>query len=115
MAQFEAQYEATLRELARYYVMPDDCSVQSFLRSHRTIPQLLAEAASHLKQCFGSDTIFALRAPSDESGSQTLRGIVMWPGDVNEVRTLLGRFDDDWWIAHSGEASGYLSFNFELV
>ncbi len=115
MAQFEAQHEATLREIAKNYTMPGDSSVQSFLRNHRTIPQLLVEAIPYLKRCFGGLAVVALRASIDESGAQMLYALVMWPGEVNHARQSLERFDDDWWIAHSRQASGYLSFSFELV
>jgi hypothetical protein len=56
-----------------------------------------------------------LRAPIDESGSQTLYVVAMWPGNVRDVRQALARFDDAWWIAHSRQASGHLAFTYELV
>ena len=115
MAKFEEEHEATLRMVATQYVMPEDSSVQRFLRSHRTLPQLLIEAIPHLKRCFGELAVFSLRAPVDESGGQMLYGLVVWPGDVNQVRRSLAQFDEDWWIKHSRQASGRLSFSFELV
>jgi hypothetical protein len=58
-------------EVARNYVMPRDNSVQAFLNSHRVLPQLLLQALPRLRHRFG-DTVFALRATSDEYGWQNL-------------------------------------------
>jgi hypothetical protein len=115
MAEFAAEHAAALNEVRRYFVLPADSSVSTFLSGHRTIPQMLLEAAAHLRACFGAGAVFNLRAPIDESGSQTLYVVAMWPGNVRDVRRALATFDDAWWIAHSRRASGYLAFTYELV
>ena len=115
MAEFSTHYDALLSEVRRGYVFPANSSVTTFLAEHRTLPPLLLEAAPRLKACFGAQAVFALRAPIDDSGSQTLYVVAIWPGNVREVREALEKFDDAWWIQHSREASGYLTFTYELV
>jgi hypothetical protein len=113
---FGAEHDAALNEVRRYFVLPaDPASVLTFLSGHRTVRQLLLEAPAYLKASFGPDAVFNLRAPIDESGSQTLYAVAMWPGDLRDVRQALARFDDAWWISHSRQASGYLAFTYELV
>jgi hypothetical protein len=115
MAAFEAPHGAALTELRKQYVLPIDSSVASFLREHRTIPQLLVLAAPQLKSHFGAATVLVLRAPIDESGARTLYAVAMWPGRVRDAKIALDKFDDDWWIANSRQASGNLYFTYELV
>ena len=115
MAQFEADHQAVLAEVQKNYVLPADSQVQDFFKSHRTIPQLLTQAAPRLKECFGVGTVFSLRTTVEEDGSQTLCAAVKWPGDVREVRTALEKFDEHWWIAHSRQAAADLIFTYELV
>jgi len=109
------EHEAVLNDLLLSFVMPTDSSVTTFLTEHRSIPQILLESVPHLKTCFGSGTVFALRAPIDDSGSRTLYAVVIWPGKVRGEREALEQFDDSWWIAHSRQASGHLTFTYELV
>jgi hypothetical protein len=92
-----------------------DSSVADFFTSHRTIPAILLQSLPHLREHFGSDAIFRLRAPLDDSGTQTLYSVVMWTGSVQEVRNALERFDDGWWIPNSRQALGYLTFTYELI
>ena len=115
MAEFAAEHAASLAEVRRNFVLPPDLSVSTFLAGHRTIPQILLASVVHLRACFGAGAVFKIRTPIDESGSQTLYVVAMWPGDVHEVRQALARFDDAWWIAHSPQASGYVAFTYELV
>lgn len=115
MAEFEAEHEAAIDDLRRQYVFVGDETIRAFLRSHRTAPQLLTEALPHLRRNFGVDTVLRLRATTDEYGTQTLYVSVLWPGDVRDVRASLDHFDDQWWIANSHQASGDLTFTYELV
>lgn len=115
MAQFEANHQAVLTEVQKSYVIPKDSPVRDFFKSHRTIPQLLTQAAPRLKEYFGVGTVFSLRTQVDEYGSQTLYAVVRWPGDVHAVRAALENFDDHWWIANSRQAAGDLTFTYELV
>jgi hypothetical protein len=106
---------AELEEVRRHFVLPSDASVVTFLNEHRTIAQMLVESAPHLRDAFGAETTFTLRAPIDEAGSRTLYAVAMWPGEVRDVRSALARFDETWWIAHSRQAEGFLAFTYELV
>jgi hypothetical protein len=115
MARFEAEQEAQIAEVRKSYVIPNDSGVETFLRSHRTLSQLLMEALPRLKEHFGAGSVFSLRAPIDPSGSQTLYAVVMWPGAANDVRKAFADFDGDWWMRVVRRASGNLSFTYELV
>jgi hypothetical protein len=115
MADFAVDEAAALAEVRRYFVLPADASVSTFLSGHRAITQILLEAAVQLRACFAPTAVFNLRAPIDESGSQTLYVVAMWPGSLQDVRRALATFDDTWWFAHSRRALGYLAFTYELV
>ena len=104
-----------LNEVRRYFVLPSDSSVLSFLSEHRGITSILMDAVPRLKEYFGATTIFKLKAPIDESGVRTLYAVVIGPGDVKDVRNFLERFEDDWWLDRSRMASGHLTFTYELV
>jgi hypothetical protein len=99
----------------KHFILPNDPSVATFLAEHGSLPQVLLEAVNPLRACFGKSTVFGLRAPIDESGSRTLYAVAMWPGKVRDARNALAKFDDDWWIAQSRQAAGYLTFTYELV
>jgi hypothetical protein len=115
MRDFQAEHDSALQDVRRNYVLPPDTSVVTFLSEHRTLPQILLEAAAHLRDSFGAGIVFKLRAPIDESGSSILYAVAMCPGPVADVRAALDRFDEDWWIAHSPQAGGRLSFTYELL
>jgi hypothetical protein len=112
---FIAGHAAVLKEVRRHFVLPADSSVATFLTERPTLTQILLDAAPQLRAAFGAEAVVNLRAPIDDSGSQTLYAVVMWPGQVRDVRDALARFDDAWWIARSRQASGYLTFTYELV
>lgn len=114
MADYAAQ-QAVLDDVRKHYVLPADSSVLNFLTNHRGMAQVLLDAAPRLKHYFGAATIFSLRAPVDESGMRTLYAVVIWAGKIRDVRNALARFDDEWWLPHSTQASGYLIFTYELV
>ena len=107
--------KTAIDEVRRHYVLPVDSSVLSFLTDHPAIVQILLAATPRLKQYFGTSTIFSLRTPVDESGVRTLYAVVIWAGEIRDVRNALARFDDEWWLAHSRQAPEYLVFTYELV
>jgi hypothetical protein len=115
MLAFAADHDATLEEVRKYFVLPNDSSVATVLSAHRGLVRILLEAVAPLRACFGAEYIFNLRAPIDDSGSRTLYAVAMWPGTVRDARSALAKFDDDWWIAQSRQAAGYLTFTYELV
>ena len=81
MQQFEREYQGAVAEVRKFYVLPTDLSALDFLNDHRALPQLLIDAAPQLKKYFG-DTVFTLRATSDEYGWQSLFADAMWAGDA---------------------------------
>lgn len=115
MFRFDHEHDAKTAEIRKHYVLPSSSSVLAFLVDHRTISDLLLEAVPSIRKHFGSDAVFHLRVPADESGSRTLYAVAVWSGEALDVRNALERFDDTWWIAHSRQASGYLVFTYELV
>lgn len=115
MAEFAVQHRARLDELRKHYVLPGDSSVIDFLSEHRTIPEILLNAAPQLRSCFGADAVLNLRAPIDEAGSRTLYAVVIWSCAFRDVRNALDRFDSEWWLAHARQAGGHLVFTYELV
>jgi len=115
MSTFVAEHQTVLKDVRRHFVLPADSSVATFLTAHPALAQILLEAAPQLRAAFGAETLVNLRVPIDDSGSQSLYAVVMWPGQVRDVRDDLARFDDAWWIARSRQASGYLTFTYELV
>jgi hypothetical protein len=102
-------------KVRKHYVLPSDSSVVRFLSEHQTLPPLLLEAVPHLRSCFGAQAVFSLRAPIDDSGSQALYAVAIWPGSVRSVREALEHFDETWWIQNSQTASVHLTFTYELV
>ena len=114
MAILEAQKGALLQELGKRFSMPPDSSVTTYLADHQMLSQMLLDAMPPLKECFGTDAVFALRAPLDESGSRTLYAVAMWPGSLQEVRAALSRFEDSWWLTHSEQASELLVLHTSL-
>jgi hypothetical protein len=115
MRRFQVEHEAELVELKKYYVFPADGTVAKFLHQHRVIPQLLLLAARQTSEYFGENAIVSLQAPIDESGTRTLYATILWPGKIEDVRSRLEHFDNEWWIAKSREAAGNLYFTYELV
>jgi len=76
---------------------------------------LLIEAVPRLWESFGIDAVFNLRVLIDESGSRTLYAVAMWAGSAKDVSIALDQFEDGWWILNSRQASGILTFTYELV
>ena len=114
MSAFAVEHGAFLQQIRRHFVMPGDSSVATFLTEHRSFPQVLLEAAGHLKECFGADTVLRLETTTDESGMRTLNAVVIWPGRIVDARASLARFDD-WWLDQVRPGAGYLTFTYELV
>ena len=115
MAEFASQHDTLLAEIRKHYLLPPDSSVQSFLTEHRSLPALVLQALPGLRVCFGPQAIIALRAPIDASGDRILYGVVQWAGSARDAKKALQKFDDTWWISRSHEASGHLTFTYELV
>jgi len=115
MTRLKVEQELLIREVRKLYVFPKDNSVTHFLEGHRNVPQLLIAAVPVLEGYFGTGTIFVLRAPTDEQGSQSLYAVVMWPGSVEDVANALDHFEDEWWLSNSRQSLGRLTFTYELA
>lgn len=116
MAVFQAEHEEALRNIKMHFVLDADGSaVIAFLNDHRTIPQFLLEAVEPLTQSFGPATNFTLKAPIEDDGRSMLYVIAPWSGPVEDARQALSRFDNTWWLEHAYQASGYLTFTYELI
>lgn len=114
MQQFEKDYQGAVAEVRKFYVLPADDSVLSFLNDHRALPQLLVDAAPQLQRYFGN-TVFALRTSTDEYGWQSLYADAMWHGDARDSLRLLDEFEDKWWIPNCWPARGALAFTYRLI
>lgn len=115
MAEFESDHRNIIHEVLKLYVLSNDEAVKEFLDGHRTIPQLLIQAAPRLQEHFGEATVFSLRVVVDEHDWQTIYAVVIWPGKAEDVVTALDEFEENWWIQNSNPASGDLTFTYELV
>lgn len=115
MVEFGARGDALLEEVAKNYVMPDYSSVRETLDEHKILPEILVEGVPYLKRFFGADSLFTLRTSADTSGTVMLYAVVLWPRELAAVREAVEQFDSTWWIARSGQASGYLVFTYELI
>lgn len=116
MAAFQAEHKRSLAEIERQFIFDGDRTpIVEFLDQHRTIPQIVLESVVPLKQQFGPDVNFMLRAPLEDDGLRMLYVVVPWAGTVEAARDALARFDEAWWLAHSYQASGHLTFVYELV
>jgi hypothetical protein len=115
LAEFELKTrQLTLDRVRQHYVMPADPSVRGFLFTHPDISPILLDAIPPLNECFGTETVFKLKAPLDTDGMRTLYAVVLWSGKLIDARNALAKFDE-WWIPRSEEAGGYLVFTYELI
>lgn len=114
MAYFEQEYQGRLKDVRKLYVLPSDGSVENFLSCHRALLQILISAMPQLRKFF-PDTVFALRADSDEYGWENLYVDALWRYGAIEAFELLDSFSDEWWIANSRPARGTLTFTYRLV
>ncbi len=105
---------SVLEKLRQYFVLPDDSSVEEVLAEHPALSEVLLDSVPHLKRCFGSDAVLTLRAPLYEAGFRDIYASVLWPGDMDEVRSALARFDES--FPFQGPALAVnLTFTYELV
>ena len=110
-----AKQQNALREIKKSFVFRDDDVVAKFLRSHRTVPQLLQEARSQLVKFFGQDVVLGLKVLTEEDGSRELYIVAEWSGPAREAMNALDRFIDGWWIEQAGPAASRVSVTYELT
>jgi hypothetical protein len=115
ISRVEAEHEVLAGDIRRHYNCHEEAQVFSYLRKHPVLLSLLSLAAPILKSYFDPPTPLKLRAPVDEDGWQLLYAVVMWPGGPQEASAALNRFEDEWWLPNSRQASGRLTFTYELT
>jgi hypothetical protein len=103
-----------LTELERAYVFEDRSEVAAFIERNR-IRELLLEAQQPLNAAFGEGAVKKLTLVEDDEGFMTLFCLVLIAGDMRAARLALRSFDEDWWLARSGQAGSKLNFDFELI
>jgi hypothetical protein len=72
-------------------------------------------ATDPLIQAFGEAAIRNLTLITDDEGYQTLFCLIMVSGALEEARSSLEQFDQQWWLTRCGQAAGRLNFDFELL
>ena len=110
-----AKEQNALREIKKSFVFRDDDLVAKFLRSHRTVPQLLQEARPQLVKFFGDDAVFGLKVLTEEDGSSELYIVAEWSGPAREALNALDRFIDGWWIEQAGPAGSRVNVTYQLT
>jgi hypothetical protein len=111
---YENEHHKLIDKIRSLYVMQDDASVSEFLRRHRQLPQVLADAEPHLRQFF-KDSVLSLRTTSDEDGWEMLYAFVQWAGEPGDALRALDAFDDTWWLANSYPVGSNLTFTYRLI
>lgn len=112
-----AQVTPTIRSTAGLddsYVIEDRLAVSHFIDEHHLFG-LLLQAKQHLDVAFTDRPVKTLSLVRDDEGFETLFCLVMIAGDMQPARQALRRFDQEWWLARSGQVAGKLNFDFELI
>jgi hypothetical protein len=101
--------------LQKEYIFEDRSKVTSFLEDRPSLPQVLLEAVTHLKESFGTHAIFQLQLPLEEDLPVAIYAVALWKESLQEARTALQHFDDSWWRESSKRASGRIVFDYQLI
>ena len=116
MTQFAVEEEEDLKGLRKEYVLIGGPSVEVFLRSHRSLIEVLLDAATQIRASFGADIVLQLRLSGEEGEVPNLvYGVIQWSGSLETARAALDAFDESWWIENVRRASGRIVFDYELV
>lgn len=116
MAQFSAEEEEDFKRLRKEYVLVDGSVVEAFLRAHRSLLEVLLDAVTQLRACFGADCVLQLRLGNEEGDASTVVcGFVQWTKSAEIARAALDAFDESWWIKNVGRAAGRVVFDYELA
>jgi hypothetical protein len=107
--------ELLIELLQKEYVFEDRSRVTSFLEDRPSLPQVLLEAVTHLKDSFGTNATFQLQLPLEEDLPVAIYAVALWKESLQEARTALQHFDDSWWRESSKRASGRIVFDYQLV
>jgi hypothetical protein len=116
MTQFSSDEEVNFEKLRKEYVLVLRSEVESFLRSHRSLIDVLLDAVPQFKSCFGPDSILQLRLGGEEADApNVVCGIVLWSGSLDAARAALDIFDQSWWMNNVTRTSGRVVFDYELA
>jgi hypothetical protein len=116
MAQFSAEEEEDFKRLRREYVLVNGPSVESFLRRHRSLLEVLLDAVAQIKACFGAESVLQLRLGSEDGDApNVVCGFVQWTKSLEAARAALDEFDESWWMNNVRRASGRVVFDYELA
>lgn len=116
MTRFAVEQEEDFKKLRKEYVLVEGPSVEAFLRGHRSLIEVLLDAAAQIKACFGVDNVLQLRLGGEEGDAPNLvYGVIQWSGSLDAARAALDAFDESWWVANVRKASGRVVFDFELA
>ena len=110
----EVLTHAAIKDLEDVYVIDDRPAVAAFIEANR-LRSLLLQARNPLNAAFGEESIKTLTLVHDDEGFTTLFCLVMVFGDMQKARRALKSFDQQWWLARSGQVAGKLNFDFELI
>ena len=110
----EAHRDSALKGLEDGYVIDDRPAVEAFIEQNR-LRGLLQRAREPLNDAFGEGAVKKLTLTDDDEGFKTLFCLILIPGDMRAARLALKSFDEHWWLTRSGQPSGKLNFDFELI
>lgn len=101
-----------LQTLGSIYDFEGDEEVIDFISNHPFLYDLLMEAIPVFQTCFSPDIRIDLVLRTDpEEDFQELFGYIHNPGPVDETKSRLERFDDEWFLENLGRTQGRLNFN----
>jgi hypothetical protein len=111
---FDQAQKAAMAEIKAFYSIRRDAEIDEFLRSHKDVTQLLAEAIPHLRKHFAG-CMFSLRTTFDENDDQTIYAVASWTQEPRKVIDALNDFFDEWWLPNSYPAGRCLTFTYDLA
>ncbi len=108
--------ESLINCLDKLYQFRDHNQVETFLRNHIYLVNLLLEALAKVKNCFGQDSQIALEVVRDpEDGDCKLFAFVLTALPVEEALALRDQLDDEWWLEASERGQGQLIIDVEFI
>lgn len=110
----EAHWDSTLKGLEDGYVIDDRPAVAAYIGQNQ-LRGILEQARGPLNAAFGEGAVKKLTLTEDDEGFATLFCLILIPGDLPRAKLALRSFDEQWWLARSGQTGGKLNFDFELI
>ncbi len=110
----EVHRDPALKGLEDGYVIDDRPAVAAYI-GQNSLREVLEQAREPLNAAFGQGTVKKLTLSEDDEGFAALFCLILIPGDLPSAKLALRSFDEQWWLARSGQAGGKLNFDFELI